>query len=225
MGQVGNGSTVPISVGGVTTPTSVLTSVKQVALGGQHTCVIKTDGNLYCWGSDAYGQLGDGTTNDTDAPGAAVPGLSDVLEVVSGHASTCARTATAVYCWGFNGAGEVGNGNLTNQPSPTQVTGLTGVTQLALGENHAGAITASGLYMWGADSDGQLANGMMVADVPMPAAISSVSNLAMLSLSWSSSCGLTTSGQVLCWGDDTYGELGNGMMSTMSATAVPVIWP
>jgi alpha-tubulin suppressor-like RCC1 family protein len=225
-GQVGNGLSVPLSMGGVTTPTVIISGgVKHVAVGGFHTCVIKADDSLYCWGQNSFGQLGDSTQNGTKQPGAAVPGLSGVLEVVAGHWSTCARTATAVYCWGFNGGGELGDGTLTDQHSPEQIQALSGATQLTMGENHAGAITASGTFMWGKDSEGELGDGMMVSSVPTPEAVSALSNLTMLKLSRISSCGLTMGGQVLCWGYNGFGELGSGDTTVVtSATPSPVVW-
>jgi hypothetical protein len=216
-GQIGNGST----TSPVTTPTLITSAVASVTLGVAHTCVTKTDGKLYCWGDNTYGELGNGTTTASLAPGAAIAGLSNVTEAVTGKYTTCARNGVGVYCWGYNAGGDVGIGNTTNQTSP-QALPLTGVTQLAFGDDHGGALTSAGLYMWGVNNSGQLGDGTAVnslspKQIPIP-------NLTALSFSQGSSCALNSAHQMLCWGDNTYGEFGSGT-TVSSSTPVPVSWP
>jgi alpha-tubulin suppressor-like RCC1 family protein len=208
----------------VPTPAKVIASgVSKVSVGGEHVCVIENDMKLYCWGNNMHGQLGDGSVNATSAPGAAVPGLTGVLEVVAFRQSTCARTSTTVYCWGFDGGGEVGNGMTADVLSPAPVLGVTGVTQLAAGLDTVGAITTSGLTMWGDDEAGEIGNGMITTSVT-PTVVSGVPSLAHLALSYASVCGVTTTGALFCWGDNTYGQGANGTMNNMSTTPVPAVW-
>jgi alpha-tubulin suppressor-like RCC1 family protein len=226
-GQVGNGTNIPLSMmTGVLKPVSVLSAVTRVAVGGQHTCAIKTDGKLYCWGQNTFGQLGDGTTTSTNAPGTAVPGLTGVIDVLATRRTTCARTATDVYCWGFNGGGEVGNGSTTTPVlSPTKVMGLTGVTELALGQDTVGAITPAGVYMWGVDAQGEFGDGNTTAAVSTPTLIPGLANIAHLTMGFTSTCAITTTGQALCWGDNLIGECGNGSQNNNALTPTVVAWP
>ena len=112
----------PISVQG-------LTSVAQLAGGGVHTCALKTDGSVLCWGSNAKGQLG---AKSKDACGSnatpcsltpvVVAGLSAVVELDAGGSHTCARKADGtVLCWGWNEQGQLGDGTTTDHATPTPV--------------------------------------------------------------------------------------------------------
>src|SRR3954469_9347285 len=78
--------------------------------GGVHTCVMVSSGTVDCWGRNFYGQLGDGTTNNSSTP-IPVSGLGGVVAIATGGAHTCAALASGtVECWGFNNDGQLGNG-------------------------------------------------------------------------------------------------------------------
>lgn len=96
-----------------------------VSPGERHTCGITTQGEAYCWGSNAYGSLGYSPTavDGKLAPGAVAGGLR-FTSVNAGLIHTCGLTAAgAAYCWGHNGAGEIGDGTTTDRATPTQVAG------------------------------------------------------------------------------------------------------
>jgi alpha-tubulin suppressor-like RCC1 family protein len=101
------------------------TGASQVAVGltGQHFCSARAaDGVVSCWGSNRFGQLGDGTTTDHSAP-VIVPGLTGAIQVAGGSLHTCAlRTSHQVLCWGDNSNGQLGDGTTTNRATPTPVT-------------------------------------------------------------------------------------------------------
>jgi alpha-tubulin suppressor-like RCC1 family protein len=87
-----------------------------IAAGGSHTCGLTTRGAAYCWGYNGYGQLGDGTTTDSDenGPQAVIGGLK-FASISAGDYHTCALTARgAAYCWGYNGSGQLGDGTTTD---------------------------------------------------------------------------------------------------------------
>src|SRR5262249_39646532 len=127
--------------------------------GGFHTCALKTDGTLWCWGANNLGQLGDGTTVNKTTPvqaGAAVLG-SDVAEVALGIYNSCARkTDGTLWCWGGGGSGQ-----------PSQVGAATlgsAVAEIAVGGFHSCARKTDGtLWCWGDNSSGQLGDGTTVS--------------------------------------------------------------
>jgi len=162
-GQLGDGTTTSRS-----TPTAVSglgSGVAAIAAGNTHTCAVTAAGALLCWGNNALGQLGDGTTTSRLTP-AAVSGLgSGVSAVSTSYRFTCASTSTgSALCWGRNDFGQVGDGTTTNRLTPTAVSGLgSGVAAVGTGYDHACALTATGgASCWGTNTDGQLGDGRMM---------------------------------------------------------------
>ena len=133
-----------------------------------HSCGLTTDGAVYCWGSDAQGQLGDGTTTSSSTPvQVAGSGAAPLVftSVRGGDIHTCGVTMVgAIYCWGFNGNGELGDGTTTNRATPVQVAGSGTATLIftavTAGEGHSCGLTVDhAVYCWGYGSDGELGNG------------------------------------------------------------------
>lgn len=178
-GQLGDGSTVnritPVNV------TTLLSGVSVVTAGGYHTCAVKTNGVVQCWGYNGYGQLGDGTTTTQVFP-TNVNGLnSSATNITASYNHTCAIISTGgVKCWGYNGYGQLGNGTETSSLVPVDVVGLgalsgaaqtVGVAETAsalkLGEYHSCIRTnSSGVKCWGANFSGQLGDSSAWRTVP-----------------------------------------------------------
>jgi hypothetical protein len=159
-GQLGNGTTAT-----ATAPVAVATltsGVVAVAAGGSHTCALNTDGGVVCWGANAKGQLGDGTTVQRSAP-VTVSGLSSgVTAITAGSFHTCARLSSGVVkCWGSNSSGQLGDGSTEDRTVPVPVSGLASdVTTVAAGGNHTCALKTNARVMcWGANGSGQLGDG------------------------------------------------------------------
>jgi alpha-tubulin suppressor-like RCC1 family protein len=127
--------------------------------GGAHTCGIKTDGSVLCWGDNQYGQLGDNTAITSVSPKRVVGLSAPVVAMSAGKSHTCAILQTSeLVCWGLNSAGQLGSGALQNKTHPTLVAGLeSNVKAVEAGAGHTCAITTNGrAKCWGNNLGGQL---------------------------------------------------------------------
>ena len=126
---------------------------KTVAMGLDHTAAITENGDLYCWGENDHGQVGNGSTTDQTKP---VRILEHAASVSLGsHHSTAIMENGDLYCWGWNYYGQIGNGSTTDQTRPVKI--LEHVTSVLLGVQHSAAITENGdLYCWGRNHYGQV---------------------------------------------------------------------
>ena len=218
-GQLGDGSTVdslvPVEVTGI--PPVASLSVK-----GYHSCALTTTGSPRCWGANGQGQLGDGTTVDAAVP-VAPQGIPTASKLDTGTFHTCATVAGAAACWGNNSNGQLGTGTTTPSLVPVQVPGLTGVTSLAMGSFHSCAVVGAGAAKcWGFNTKGQLGNGTTTNSL-VPVSVAGVSGLTSLSGGLTHTCGVVLQGtQVVCWGDNIEGQLGNTAAGGLSTAPVNV---
>jgi len=134
----------------------------RVAAGGNHTCAIREDRTLWCWGRNRYGQLGDGTGVDRAVP-TQIGDVATWETVATGYAHTCAtRTDHTLWCWGDNSSGQVGDGSTTDRFSPVQVGASQSWATAAAGgkdstHSHSCALTTGKtLWCWGYNESGQL---------------------------------------------------------------------
>jgi alpha-tubulin suppressor-like RCC1 family protein len=193
-----------------------LTGILQVAGGGGHTCALTTAGGVKCWGTNYFGQLGDGTGADKRTPMDVVGLGSGVATIAVGYQHTCALTASGgVKCWGENHSGQLGDSTAgweTNKRTPVDVVGLDiGLaTVVAGGDNTCALTTAGGVKCWGDNSLGQLGDGS-TADKSTPADVVGLDNgVTAIAAGYHHTCALTTAGGVKCWGDNSLGQLGDG---------------
>ena len=159
-------------------------SVPQVEVGLKHSCVLSESGNVYCWGADSYGQLGDNYWSNAWTPvqvlkGGSVDGdndgtyLSNIKSITSGDYHTCAvSNNNNVYCWGYNVYGQLGDGSTTSRYTPVQVlkgaavsgdndgTYLSNMKSISAGRYYTCAVSNNNrLYCWGRNDWGQLGDG------------------------------------------------------------------
>lgn len=186
-----------------------------LSVGIYHTCAVTSNGSAKCWGDNRDGQLGDGTVSERHIP-VQVSGLGAGIQTIAagGYFSCALTTSGGVKCWGQNSSGQLGDGTLTFRYAPVDVIGLTNpATALAAGGFHACALVNGGVQCWGDNSAGQLGDGT-TTNRNLAAAVSGLSNgIAAIALGLGHSCVLTNAGGVQCWGDNSYGQLGDGTNS------------
>jgi alpha-tubulin suppressor-like RCC1 family protein len=225
-GQLGNTSM--SSVQG--SPTEVAgghTDWTHVSAGGEHTCGRRSNGRLYCWGRDDSGQVGDGNADfgaSQHLP-VAVGNATTWTMVSAGEVHTCGRRSNGrLYCWGSDGNGRLGNGaaSTNNQTVPNQVAGnVTTWTSVSAGGSHTCGRRSNGrLYCWGNDDPfGQLGNGATLVDKVSPALVAGgFTNWSSVTAGVSHTCGRRSNGRLYCWGNDAFGELGNGATTGVRPT-------
>jgi len=212
VGQLGDGGAAastrgPVVVAGVS-------GVMALSARWQHACALGVDGHLACWGANASGQIGDGTTTGPRLPTS--PSMLPVITAVAtGRDHTCALAADGLRCWGANDQGQVDPA----QPSPPiaapkPVTGVdrTNAIAVAAGAQHTcivRGVAEHPVACWGASDSGQLGGG-----APMANATAVVAGAEF-------SCAVAADDAVYCWGDNHFGQLAIGG-DTTRATAAPV---
>lgn len=221
-GELGDGTGNPslsgVAVSGLTGAVGISTSASAVA----HTCAVLSAGTVKCWGNNAAGQLGNGTTTNSATPGF-VTGITTATKVVAGFSHSCALLTTgAVSCWGQNLFGELGNGTTTSSSTPVVVSGVTDAVALTVGSGFTCAVIADGtVKCWGDNDEGRLGNGT-TTDSPTAVPVVGVSGVTALGSGNAHSCAVIAGGAVDCWGEGFSGELGDGP-SASSTTPVPVL--
>ena len=200
---------------------------KQVILGGWHSAAIGSDGNLYAWGDDGSGQLGDGTNTNqktptlVNKPQGTPEGFTWKQVSLGGFHSAAIGSDGNLYTWGYNKYGQLGNGTTTNQNRPAQIDKPQGAPEgftwklASLGEHHSAAIGSDGnLYTWGNNQYGQLGNGTTTNQntpilVNKPQGAPEGFTWTQASLGDGDSAAFGSDGNLYVWGWNKYGELGD----------------
>ncbi|MEI7917846.1 MAG: prepilin-type N-terminal cleavage/methylation domain-containing protein [Candidatus Saccharibacteria bacterium] len=227
-GQLGNNtivdSLVPVAVNtaGVLSGKTVLS----LSAGVQDTCAVASDNLAYCWGSNQYGILGDGTNNLSSVPVAAntsgVLSGKTINSITASYYHSCVIASdNQVYCWGSNWYGELGNNSTADSwvPVATSTTGaLSGKTVISIANSTFDTCAIASdfkVYCWGGADYGQLGNSTFTQS-NVPVVVSNTSNFtnqSIISISATDSihaCALAFDNNIYCWGSNIYGELGNG---------------
>ena len=225
-GEMGDGAAVhqqqydPVQV----SQSTGLTGVVAISGGQDFSLALKNDGTVWAWGRNNYGQLGNGTTTDTNVPGQ-VSSLSGVMFIAAGgeFALALKRDGT-VWAWGWNSSGQVGNGTTTDQHTPVQV--LTDTLAISAGWYHAMAIKSDlSVWVWGKNSDyGELGDGT-ANNALSPEAVPNLSGEEFKAISAGGNHCLAvraSDGVVIAWGWNLYGQLGVGSSGGYRNTPAPV---
>jgi alpha-tubulin suppressor-like RCC1 family protein len=234
-GELGDGGadltvTIPVRAN---IPYSSTNPVIDIEAGSQHACAQQQSGAVYCWGANTRGQLGIGNTTSPVATPTLITGHT--YQVISlGGVFSCGiegtpanRFANYVDCWGDNTLGEFGNGTTSTTAQTTPVLAqYNSYYSISAGSRHMCAISSAAGYIdcWGNDADGQIGNGYISGNYTSPQLVSillpSGGSDPMVSVSAGgvNTCAVDQSGNGYCWGDDSYGEVGNGTTGTQIPT-------
>jgi alpha-tubulin suppressor-like RCC1 family protein len=214
-GQLGLGTTSDVS-----TPAQVTAlgaTIAEVKTGRTHTCARRTDGTTWCWGGNAYGQVGDGTNTQRTSP-VALSGLgTQAVQLASSDGHTCAvMNDQSIRCWGQNTSGNLASGVWSFDSPAQEVTSLgNSVTQVATFAGHACALKSDGTaWCWGSNTWGQLGNGTVTESATpvrvMTSSSAFLTSVAEIRVGFDNACAVKTDGTLWCWGEGNYGKIGNG---------------
>ena len=236
-GQLGNGqsgenaaSSVPVQVVGITDATAVTT-------GWFFSCALHEGGTISCWGNNIYGQLGNGQSTfdwNDDSADSLVPvkvlGITNATAIASNTRHSCAlHEDGTISCWGYSRHGQLGNGqNRDNEynfhsPMPVEVAGIADATAVTTGQGYSCALHRGGtISCWGKNYSGQLGNGQSHDYANRsnanrhgphswaPTGVVGITDAIAISAGGEHSCTLHLTGAISCWGNNWYGQLGNG---------------
>ncbi len=193
---------------GARTEERALTQIQHISAGHFHTCALKHDGTVWCWGWNSFGQLGNWTTESSNVarevrrslPGSALPNDEIAEQLVTGEQAQA----------------------LPRGPSRRRVPFLPrpGIRQVAAGSMHTCAIDAAGVLCWGRNDAGQLGDGSF-ADKHLPSRVIQLGEASRVSAGMFHTCAVAPSGNA-CWGDNTWGQFGNGLQES---SAIPIRLP
>ncbi len=210
-GQLGNGantdSNVPVNAG-------TLTGIVAVSAGGDqleaHSMALKSDGTVWAWGSNLYGALGNGSTNNTNTPVQSITLTNVVAIAAGGWHSVALKNDGTVWTWGWNMDGQLGDGATTDKTIAAQVPNLTNVTAIAAGTYHVLALKDdSTVWAWGDNVSGQIGNNS-TTDQKTPVQVSGLTGVVKIKAGRFFSLAIKSDGTVWAWGENLYGQLGDG---------------
>ncbi len=224
-GQIGDGSMSDEFTPTLITRPAGVNSWRTIKTGFAHACAIADNNQAYCWGGGSFGVLGNGSSSDQNTPTLVTnpTGVSSwkAIRIEYSHACAIADNDQA-YCWGRGTSGKLGNGFIFDRNVPTLVTNPTGITgwkNIGVGRNHSCAIADNDqAYCWGGGMNGTLGNGS-TSDQNTPILVTNPAGIS----SWKTiqtgafyTCAIADNNQAYCWGESSYGRLGNGSTSDQS---------
>jgi alpha-tubulin suppressor-like RCC1 family protein len=195
---------------------------------GGSFCALLSTGQVDCWGSNGSGQLGNGTTANSDVP-VAVLGITDAKAVASdtyGNSFCAVLSTGGVECWGDNSYGQLGNGTTTTSNVPVPVKNITTATAVTGGDSgdvdgFCALLSTGHADCWGEGFSGELGDGA-TASSDVPVAVHAITDAATLISGFEGFCALLSTGRVDCWGDNSFGELGRATKTNYSDVPVAV---
>jgi alpha-tubulin suppressor-like RCC1 family protein len=204
--------------------------VVSVGNGDATVCALLADATVHCWGTNIYGELGQGNFNSAPPPPAPAVSLPKGAVAIALQSSTAYALLTdgTVWAWGENNHGQLGQGTLTTtgnmgSATPVKVMGLPGpATAVVSGYYHACAIVAGDAWCWGDNQYGELGNGTFTAApyaIATPAKVPGLGTVTAMAAGANHTCALS-SGTLKCWGYNQFGQIGSGSFAP-SQVATP----
>lgn len=239
LGQPPNQDRTPVPVQVMGAGGQPLTGITAIGAGREHTCALRADTGVVCWGHDMQGQLGDGGVAQDAVPvpveviGVDNAPLTNITQVFGGAFHSCALDRAAqVWCWGNNPYGQLGDGSYAERPRAVRVRKagglevLTDVVELAVGHDHNCARTgANQAWCWGRNDDGAIGNGSAehqpLAVRVRADATTLLENVVSIGAGSFFSCAALLDGTAKCWGAGWRDRLGNGVDDTPVNHDVP----
>lgn len=210
----------------------VIILYRSISAGDGFTCDVGSTGVAACWGHNGFqdGRLGNGALDNANMADVSAPvdvrGAVRFAQISSGSRHTCGIAADgAAFCWGSNGTAQLGNTTHRSWAhQPVAVAGGRKYTAISAGVAHTCAIAAGGAaWCWGEGGYGELGNGK-TEDSAVPVAVAGGISFTSISAgSGPSACGVATDGRGYCWGNDTYGQLGDGGEITGRTTDMKLV--
>lgn len=226
-GQLGDGSLEeeesPVQVKG-------LTGVTAIAAGGETGLALLSNGTVKAWGANYSGELGNGSFNNAEAP-VSVRGVTGATAIAAGGENSIALLGNGtLMAWGDDEYGQLGNEEVAVEGSGEResdlavpVEGVSDATAIAEGQRFGMALLSGGSVMaWGEDKSGQLGHGTTSREDEHPTQVSDLSGVAQVAAGGSHAIALLSDGDAMTWGEDKFGELGNGTVGASSDTPVSV---
>ena len=207
-GQLGDDATLAQK----TTPVqAAITNVAKIRIGAMssHTCALKTDGTVWCWGAGTSGQIGDNALINRPTP--VQVNINGIVDLSLGAYYTCGLDATSnMYCWGTNSYGQYCSGVTTKSNIP--ILTLTGVTKISSSLYHTCVIkTDNKVYCCGYNAYGQIGNGGTASPVLTPYQVPLTNNAQQVSTAGTQSCAVDSLGDMYCWGTGYYYSMGGSV--------------
>jgi alpha-tubulin suppressor-like RCC1 family protein len=202
------------------------TNWKQVTCGYMHTAAIKTDGTLWTWGYNAFGQLGNNATISKSSPIQTIAGGTNWKQVSGGSSNIAAiKTDGTLWNWGYNGDGRLGDSTTISKSSPIQtIAGGTNWKQVAGGYYHTAAIKTDGtLWTWGDNSYGQLGDSTTTSKSSPVQTIAGGTNWKQVSCGQYHIAAIKTDGTLWNWGRNNNGQLGDSTPTSKSSPIQTIV--
>jgi Regulator of Chromosome Condensation (RCC1) repeat protein len=222
-GQLGNGGSADAAaaVPVVDDHGKPIAPVLAIAAGAAHTCALRSDHTVVCWGANDAGQLGRGTMTAAE-PVPAPVGLTSIVAIAAGARHTCAALDNgAVWCWGANDAGQLGPPPSAGATMPIEVVDKAGlpldVVRVAAGATHTCAVGRDHtMTCWGSDTDGELGDGVSAATAQPVKAASLGAHVVAAAAGVHVTCAVTDDGKAACVGRNDQGQAGQAPGTTVA---------
>ncbi|HEV3028950.1 MAG TPA: hypothetical protein VG457_15330, partial [Planctomycetota bacterium] len=205
-----------------------LSGITLVAAGGQNGFAVGSGGKVWGWGYNNQGNAGCSASASPVLSPTQLPTLTGITAIAAGYSGGVAVGAGgAVWTWGYNVSGQLGIGTTTGQSNfPVQIPGFTGVVAVGAGENFCIALKSDGtVWAWGDNSTGQMGGATAGTSQSSPIQVPGLSSIVAISAGFAHGMALGSDGTVWTWGDNSQGEIGNGVFTNTLSSAPPAPVP